>query len=308
MSDKLDFKSGMEFAYGVPRELAPGIVRIVANNPSPYTFKGTNSYLVGQTTLALVDPGPDDPAHLAAILKAAGDRPITHILLTHTHRDHFDGLASASRAIGAETVGFGAYQLASQVADRPGPGGEGSRTERNWRPDRILRHDEIIRGADWALRAIHTPGHTPDHLSFSVEIERSNRKVVLTGDHIMAWNTSVIAPPEGRLGDYMQSLETMLAIDAEVAFPGHGGQFAEPQRMAKAYLVHRKMRDAAILECIRGGVDDIDGIVSQVYRGLDTKLIPAAALSVLAHVEFLVERGLVHASSPLSRASVLKSR
>lgn len=307
MSEKLSFKAAMEFAYGVPRELSPGVTRVVANNPSPYTYKGTNSYLIGTSSLALVDPGPDDPAHLDAILKAAAGRPITHIVLTHTHRDHYDGLAAAVRATKAETVGYGPYQLQSIVAERPGPGGEGSRTERNWMPDRRLRDGERLAGDGWALTAVHTPGHTPDHLAFQVEIPSNTHKVLLTGDHIMAWNTSVIAPPEGRLGDYLAALERVMALDADVGYPGHGGQFDQPARVAKAYLVHRRMRDAAILECIRDGCTSIDEVVSQVYRGLDEKLIPAAALSVLAHVEHLLERSLVRAALPLSRGSVLSA-
>ncbi len=307
MAEPLSFKTAMEFAYGVPRELSPGVVRLVAKNPSPYTYKGTNSYLVGSRSLALIDPGPVDDAHLAAIIKAAGGRPITHIVLTHTHRDHIDGLPAALKATGAKTAGYGAYALASEVAERPGPGGEGSRTDRNWQPDIVLRDGERLQGEDWILEAIHTPGHTPDHLAFSLSQPGGLPDVLFCGDHIMAWNTSVIAPPEGRLGDYLQSLEKIISRPETVAYPGHGGQFDNPSRVARAYLVHRRMRDASILECIKGGVDTVDGIVAQIYRGLDEKLIPAAALSVLAHVEHLDERALVRASRPLSRSSVLSA-
>ncbi|MEQ1647773.1 MAG: MBL fold metallo-hydrolase [Hyphomicrobiaceae bacterium] len=307
MAEPLSFKAAMEFAYGEPRELSPGVVRFVANNPSPYTYKGTNSYLIGTRSLALIDPGPEDAPHLAAIMKAAGDRKITHIVLTHTHRDHIDGLPAALKATGAKTAGFGSYPLVSEVAERTGPGGEGSHTDRNWQPDIVLKDGGRLQGEDWALDAIHTPGHTPDHLAFSLSQPGGLPDVLFTGDHIMAWNTSVIAPPEGRLGDYLESLEKIMSRTETVAYPGHGGQFDNPARVARAYLVHRRMRDASILECIKGGVDSVDGVVAQVYRGLDERLIGAAALSVLAHVEHLSERALIRASSPLSRSSVLSA-
>ena len=300
MTEKLSFKSAMEFAYGEPRELAPGVVRLVANNPSPFTYKGTNSYLIGSKTLALIDPGPSDPAHLDAILKAARGRAITHILITHTHRDHVDGLAAAVQATGATVAGFGPYELTSTVAAR---GGEhDAHADRNFMPDVILKHGAQLGHGDWAVTAVHTPGHLPDHLCFALE----GSGVLFSGDHVMGWNTSIVAPPEGRMGDYNRSLEVLMERpDDRVYFPGHGGQIETPQRVARAYLSHRRMREQAILEVIREGASTIDVVVARVYQGLDPRLIPAAALSSLAHVEHLVERGLIRSSSPLSLASVL---
>ncbi len=307
MSDTLAFKTTMEFEYGVPREMAPGVARLVANNPSPYTFKGTNTYLIGTTSLAVIDPGPKDADHCAAILAAAAGRPITHIILTHTHGDHFEGLPALLAATGAATAGYGAFDVPSGVASRPSSSGEGGQTERNWRPDIVLRDGDALAHGDWAVTAIHTPGHTPDHLSFALRPTQADVRVLFPGDHVMAWNTSVVAPPLGHMSDYLASLEALMVRDDTVAFPGHGGQYETPARVAKAYLIHRRMRDAAILEAIRGGARSVASVVAQIYKGLDPRLVPAASMSALAHIEHQVERGLVSASAPLSLASVLSA-
>jgi glyoxylase-like metal-dependent hydrolase (beta-lactamase superfamily II) len=307
MAEPLAFKTAMDFEYGVPRTLAPGVARLVANNPSPYTFKGTNTYLIGTTSLAVIDPGPKDAAHCAAILKAAAGRPITHIVLTHTHGDHFEGLPELLAKTGAKSAGYGAYSVKSRAAARPNSGSEGGQTERNWKPDIVLRDGDILEHADWALTALHTPGHTPDHLSFALRPMQDGVRVLFPGDHVMAWNTSVVAPPLGHMADYLASLEKLMTRDDTVAFPGHGGQYETPARVAKAYLIHRRMRDAAILEVIKGGATSIGAVVAQIYKGLDERLIPAASMSALAHIEHQVERGLVIASAPLSLEAVLSA-
>lgn len=303
MSDPIQFKSAMEFAYGVPRELAPGVTRLVANNPSPFTYKGTNSYLIGTKSLALIDPGPADPAHLDAIIRAAAGRPITHIIITHTHRDHVDGLPAAMQATRAKTAGFGPYDITSRV-EHADSGERGNRARHDFLPDVVLKHGDRLAGEDWAVTAVHTPGHTPDHLCFALE----GTGVLFSGDHVMAWNTSVVAPPEGRMVDYCRSLEVLVdRTEDTVYFPGHGGQLANPQRMSRAYLTHRRMREQAILDTIRGGAGTIDEVVAKVYAGLDPKVIPAARLSVLAHVESLWERDLASIEPPLSLSSVLRA-
>jgi glyoxylase-like metal-dependent hydrolase (beta-lactamase superfamily II) len=295
MAEGPEFRTTMDFAYGVPRELAPGITRIVARNPGPFTFKGTNTYLVGTgRELALIDPGPEDAAHLGAILEAVGRRRVSHVLITHTHRDHTDGLAALLAATGARTAGFG-----RRAAERGSKGTSPSGSEfvdRDFIPDVPLAHGSRLEGEGWAFTALHTPGHAPDHLCFAVE----GSGVLLSGDHVMGWNTSVIAPPEGNMGDYMRALELLQDRDDRAYFPGHGGQIAEPQRMVKAFLLHRRMRENAILDCIREGTDTIEAIVPVIYRGLDARLVKAAALSVQAHVEHLMARGLVRCDLPLS--------
>ncbi len=295
MPEGPEFRTTMRFAYGVPRELAPGVLRIVANNPSPFTFKGTNTYIVGTgDELALIDPGPDDATHLQAILETIGKRKLSHILITHTHRDHTDGLPALLAATGAKTAGFG-RRAKERGSVRTSPSGS-EFVEQDFIPDVPLAHGSRLEGDGWAFTALHTPGHAPDHLCFAVE----GARVLLSGDHVMGWNTSVIAPPEGNMGDYMRALELLQDRDDAVYFPGHGGQIAEPQRMVKAFLLHRRMRESAILDCIRDGTDTIDAIVPVIYRGLDPKLVKAAALSVRAHVEHLSARGRVRYDLPLS--------
>jgi glyoxylase-like metal-dependent hydrolase (beta-lactamase superfamily II) len=298
----LQFRTAMEFAYGVPRELAPGVVRLVAENPSPYTFKGTNTYVLGERELIVIDPGPDVPAHIDAILAYAGKRPVTHILITHTHRDHTDGLPRLLAATGARTVGFGPYAVTSRVVtDRPGGEG-GHAAQPPFHPDVRLADGDRFTWSDGTLTAIHTPGHLPDHLCFAL----ADTGIVFSGDHVMGWNTSVVAPPDGRMSDYNSSLEKLQARTGDtVYFPGHGGRVEQPQRVAKAYLIHRRMREQAILDAIRGGAKRIEQVVARVYDGLDPRLVSAAAMSVLAHVEHLEERGLLVPATPLSMTSEL---
>jgi glyoxylase-like metal-dependent hydrolase (beta-lactamase superfamily II) len=294
MAEELPFKKTINFAYGKPRELAPGVMRIVANNPSHFTFKGTNTYLLGARSLGLIDPGPDDPAHLRAILDAAGNRPISHVIITHTHRDHTDGMPALLAATGAKTVGYG-RRVANRGTPRTSPSG-GEYVEKDFIPDVALADGQRLEGEGWAITAMHTPGHAPDHLCFALE----GTKILFSGDHVMGWNTSVVAPPEGSMGAYMRSLQRLLKRSDEVYFPGHGGQVEDPHRLVKAYLLHRRMREQAVLDCIRNGNNTVRSIVPIIYKGLDPKLLNAASLSVLAHVEHLRERALVYCDSPLS--------
>jgi len=299
MAEALPFKTSMNFAYGEPRELSPGVVRIVANNPSPFTFKGTNTYLVGTRELALIDPGPADRAHLAAVVAAIGDRRVSHIVITHTHRDHTDGLPALLAATGAKTAGYG-RRVAAKGEKRTSPSGS-EYVDQEFLPDVALASGQRLDGDGWALTALHTPGHAPDHLCLALE----GTKVLFSGDHVMGWNTSVVAPPEGNMGAYIRSLELLTGRSDEVYFPGHGGQIEGPQRMVKAYLLHRRMREQAIFDCIRAGTNTARAIVPVIYKGLDPRLLNAATLSVLAHAEHLIERGLVRCDLPLSADRVL---
>ena len=288
MTERLSFKTTMEFAYGVPAPIAPGIVRVVANNPGPLTFKGTNSYLVGMTELAVIDPGPDDEAHIAAILRAAGNRPITHIVLTHAHRDHVDGAARLKAATGARVCAFPRSRVVEKRSIHPA---QTEYVNRDLAIDVILADTEVIEGRDWALQALHTPGHAPDHLCFAL----LKRDVVFSGDHVMAWNTTVVGPPEGSMSAYLRSLERLLARTRDkIYMPGHGGRLDRPRRTVRAYLLHRRWREQSILAVIReNGSATIPMIVQNVYSGLAPTLVPAAALSVLGHVEHLIEQGFV---------------
>lgn len=299
MTDALPFKTSMEFRYGEPADMGHGIARLVANNPGPFTFKGTNTYLVGTDTLAVIDPGPDDEDHLAAILAAARGRPITHILITHTHRDHVDGYAALQAATGAITVGYGGVMpTRGTLADSP----SGSEfVDLDFTPDLHAETGTVIEGADWRLTALHTPGHAPDHLCFTLD----GSPALFCGDHVMAWNTTVVAPPEGRMADYLASLQLLLDRREQLYLPGHGGRIEDGVRMSKAYLLHRRWREQAILGAIRAGHATIPQIVALVYQGLDDKLVKAASLSVLAHVEHLIERGQVACDGKASLAAHL---
>lgn len=289
---QIAFNREMDFAYGVPKEVAPGIVRIVAENPGPLTFKGTNTYILGQEKLIVIDPGPGDAAHEKAVIAAIAGRPVTDILLTHTHRDHCDSLAAISQATGARTGGAAAGAAPRGVAI-PDPRAK-SFVDLDFRPDRPLADGDMIKGDGFRLVAIATPGHAPDHLCFAVE----GKGILFSGDHVMGWNTTVVAPPEGRMSDYYASLDRLLKRRDRLYLAGHGEVVHQPQRLAKAYMLHRRWREEAILECIRGGATTIDQVVRSVYRGVDGPLVYAASLSALAHVEHLIERGLVTCAEP----------
>ncbi len=292
MSADIPFKKTMEFVYGEPRELAPGVVRLVANNPSPFTFHGTNTYLVGTSELALIDPGPADAAHFAAIMRTAAGRPITHIFITHTHRDHTDGLERLRTETGATVCARGRAARAPGSLKTSPSGAEF--IDIDFQPDVVLGDGDTISGPGWSLEALFTPGHAPDHLCFA----EAESNVLFCGDHVMSWNTTVVAPPEGNMTDYMRSLEKLLDRKEPVFFPGHGGRIEQPTRMVKAYIVHRRWREQAVLDAVRQGHTTIDRIVGLVYQGIDSRLINAASLSVLAHVESLIERGLLLCDGP----------
>ena len=299
MSD-LELRTTMNFQYGVAREiapdLAPGVQRIVAENPSPFTFKGTNTYIIGTRELAVIDPGPDDAAHRAAILKAVAGRPVSHILLTHTHHDHYDGLGPLQADLRAAICGYGRE---APTLRKISPDGTES-ADHAFRPDIAMRDQQTIEGTDWSLTALFTPGHAPDHLCFELADARGPTGVTFSGDHVMAWNTSVVAPPEGRMADYLASLQHMEGRGAKLYLPGHGGKLKEPERMVHAYRVHRNWREKAIHRAIAEGHSTIIAIVNLVYPGIDPRLVRAASLSVQAHVEHLIEQRRVTCDGPVT--------
>lgn len=291
----LEFKTSMEFAYGEAREMAPLVQRVVARNPGPYTFKGTNTYLVGRDTLAVIDPGPDLDDHFEALVAAIAGRPVSHIVITHTHRDHVDLLPRLQERTKALTCGFGRVQL-TRPALLQNPRGD-ELIDFGFDPDvRLTDPGAAVVGDGWTLAAVPTPGHAPDHIC----LELTGTGVLFSGDHVMAWNTTVVAPPEGNMAEYLASLDRLIARSDQLYLPGHGGRIEQPQRIARAYLVHRRLREQAIVDAIRSGTRTISAIVDLVYRGLDPALVRAACLSVQAHVEHLMLQGRVTADGPLS--------
>ena len=272
--------------YGQPVEVAPAVRRITVNNPGPYTFHGTNSYLVGADTLAVIDPGPDDERHLEALLTAIAGRPVSHILVSHTHRDHSPLAARLQAETGAIVCAEGPHRPA-----RPMRLGEVNPLEASadtdFRPDLVLGDGDTIDGDGWCLRAVLTPGHAANHAAFALE----GTDILFSADHVMAWATSVVAPPDGAMADYMRSLDTLLARDDRLYLPGHGGPVRKPAAFVRALKAHRKMRERAVLERLRSGDRTIPAMVRAIYRDTDPRLHGAAALSVLAHLEDIVARG-----------------
>ncbi|MDK9697208.1 MAG: MBL fold metallo-hydrolase [Siculibacillus sp.] len=274
--------------HGEAVPLSALVTRVVANNSGPFTFHGTNTFLVGTRDVAVIDPGPDDPAHVEAVLRAIDGRPVRAILATHTHRDHSPAARPLAAATGATVYGEGPHRPA-----RPLELGEinplDASGDHDFRPDVRLADGDRVTGDGWTLEAIATPGHTPNHLCFALEEEAT----IFTGDHVMAWSTSIVAPPDGLMADYMASLARLIARPEGMLLPAHGTGIAEPTEFLGALVRHRKGRERAVLERLAAGDETIAEMVRVVYAEVDRSLHGAAALSMLAHVEDLVGRGLV---------------
>ena len=283
----LEFSTAFEPAYGEAVAAGDGIRRLTVNNPSPFTFHGTNTYLVGDRALAVIEPGPDDDAHLNAILRAAAGRPISHIFVTHTHRDHSPLTPRLRQATGATVLAEGPHRPA-----RPLRVGETARLDASadmeFSPDVALADGALTEGDGWALRMIHTPGHAANHAAYALE----GAGILFSGDHVMAWSTTIVGPPDGSMADYMASLDRLLERDDRVFLPGHGGPVANPQAFMRGLKAHRKMRERAIMERLGQGDRTIAELVRAIYRDTDPRLHGAAGLSVLAHLEDLVTRGV----------------
>ena len=272
---------------GTLLQISPRIGRVLAPNPSPFTYTGTQTYLVGTTDLAVIDPGPDDEAHLAALLAAIGDRPVRAILCTHTHRDHSPAAGPLSAQTGAPIIG-----CAPLVLDDDGPRADAA-FDPSYRPDRILADGEQLVGDGWTLEALATPGHTSNHLCFALLEENA----LFTGDHVMGWSTSVISPPDGDMADYMRSMQRLLDRQDAIYYPAHGEPVQNPQRLVRGMMGHRKQREGQILRFLeRHGASEIPAMVARMYKGVDPRLYSAAGRSVLAHLIDLDGRGVAEAA------------
>ncbi|MDU0364840.1 MBL fold metallo-hydrolase [Rhizobium sp. 25PS6] len=296
--DSPAFDLAFEPAYGRAVPVAPGVERVTANNPGPFTFFGTNSYIVGSSSVAVIDPGPEDDAHFQALMAALGGRAVTHIFVSHTHRDHSPLAKRLQAATGAVTVGQGPHRPARPLRDGEiNPFSESS--DLSFVPDIAIGDGETISGDGWSLSAALTPGHTANHSAFAL----AGCEILFSGDHVMAWSTSIVAPPDGSMADYMESLERLIAREDRLLLPGHGGPVTQPASFLKALKAHRLKREQAVLARIRAGDGRIAEMVKVIYRDTDPKLHGAAALSVLAHIEDLLERGEIAADGPPSLAA-----
>ncbi|MEL7213319.1 MAG: MBL fold metallo-hydrolase [Pseudomonadota bacterium] len=280
-------------------ELEPGLRLVRCNNPSPMTFTGTNTYLLGTTEIAIIDPGPQDMAHLEAILDAVpkGGK-ITHIFVTHSHLDHSplarvlaDRSGAPIYAMGDSSVGRSAIMERLSASGLVG-GGEG--VDPDFQPDITLRNGDVIESAEWQIEAIHTPGHFGNHMSFATQ------DIVFTGDHVMGWASSLVSPPDGDLTQFMASCEVLKARDARVFYAGHGDPITDPQARLDWLIAHRRSREAQIVEAMSAGPATAGELTKAIYTDVDPRLLPAAERNVLAHLIDLTGRGLAAPDGPLS--------
>lgn len=281
----IPFVTEFDFEYGRCDRLSPLIRRVICNNPGPFTFTGTGTYIIGTGNVAVIDPGPLDDAHLDAILAAlAPNENISHIVITHTHLDH----SPLAMPLKAKTGAMIYAHAPGEVETFDGPRLEEAADE-TFAPDHIVAHGDLIKGDDWTLECVFTPGHMSGHMCYALVEEKS----LFSGDHVMGWSTTVIAPPDGDMTDYMASLDLLLERDDKVYWPTHGTCIEAPQDFVRAYITHRRGREAQVMERLKAGDSDIKKMVETMYADVDKRLHPAAALSVLAHMQDLTTRGLV---------------
>lgn len=302
MTEQPDFDRNMPQAERVER-LSPLVQRVIAPNPGPFTFTGTCTYIIGDRDMIVIDPGPDDPAHRDLIMKAIGTSRLNAILVTHTHRDHSPLAKTLKSLTGVPLMGCGPHQLARTLNE-----GEinplDASTDYDYQPDLILNDGERMNFGDIEIEVLATPGHTINHLAFAL----LNEAALFSGDHVMGWSTSIVAPPDGAMQPYLHSLEKLITRDDQVYYPGHGEAVRNPSRFVPQLLAHRRLRETSILESVREGVETIPDLVAKLYGGLDPRLHGAAGLSVFAHLEDLVSRGLVQAAPALSLTAKFSSR
>src|ERR1041385_5454954 len=273
------FDRSFDAPYGAVQRLSPMVSRLLARNPSPFTFKGTGVYIVGAhenaCDVAVIDPGPLIPEHLEALKRTLNDKRVTHILVTHTHSDHSPAAQPLKEWSGARTYGFGPHGSGKDDGVKIEEGGD-----REFVPDIVVHDGEAIACNGVTFDCVYTPGHTSNHMCYALREE----KALFTGDHVMGWSTTVVAPPDGDMAQYMATLRTLLARDDRILYPTHGAPIRDPKPFLQAYIDHRLEREAQILACLRDGLSTIPEMVGRMYADVDKRLHPAAARSVLAHL------------------------
>ena len=292
MGVKIPFRRELDFEYGAVAELSPLIRRVIAKNPSPFTLHGTGTYILGHGDVAVVDPGPADPKHIDAIVAATAGERISHVLVTHTHSDHSPGCALLREHTDALTYAFGPH--GSGLEDDSVKLEESA--DLAFTPDVRVRHGEVIAADGWSVECVYTPGHTSNHMCFALREERT----LFSGDHVMAWSTSIISPPDGDMRRYMASLALLLERDDALYWPTHGPAVLDPKGHVEAFIAHRREREEQILACIDRGVHKIPDMVPTMYTELPEFMYGAAARSVLSAVVYLVERNELRSDGPAS--------
>ena len=288
------FVKDIEFEYGKVTQVTPLIRRVIAHNPGPFTYMGTGTYIVGLGNVAVVDPGPLDDDHIAALLAALDGETVTHQIITHTHRDHSPAAAPMKTATAAPTYGYGPHH-GNMKAPKVEEGGDW-----DFRPDHVVQDGNVIEGDGWTLEAVHTPGHTSNHLCFALREENA----LFSGDHVMGWSTSVISPPDGDMAHYLHSLRKLLERDDAVFWPTHGPPIRDTKPFVQSFLDHRKRREEQIWHCISEGQDTIAAMVPIIYVNADKRLYKAAGRSVLAHLTQMQDEERVKCEGPAAIDSV----
>jgi glyoxylase-like metal-dependent hydrolase (beta-lactamase superfamily II) len=273
-----------DWPTGRMEEVDPLVRRMLAPNPSPFTYTGTQTYVVGRGEVAVIDPGPDHPVHVDALLAALAGERILAIVCTHTHRDHSPASRLLKEATGAPIVGCAPLALNDE-----GPRADAA-FDFDYVPDRVLADGESIAGQGWTLTAVATPGHTSNHICLAL----TENGALFTGDHVMGWSTSVVSPPDGDMTDYMASLDKLRLREDRIFYPAHGPVVTKPQQLLRGMMGHRKQRERQILRHLEHGAGRIEAMVAEMYKGIDPRLHAAAGRSVLAHLIDLQRRGLVH--------------
>ena len=287
MATSIPFRRELDFSYGEVAEVAPGIRRVIAENPSPFTLYGTGTYILGRGEVAVIDPGPADGSHIAKLLEAVEGETISHILITHTHMDHSPGCRLLQAHTDAKSYAYGPHGAGK--LEQGVPVEEGG--DMAFEPDELVRDGDVLSGGDWSVECVYTPGHTSNHVCYQLR----GPKALFTGDHVMGWSTSIISPPDGDMEAYIASLERLLERDDAVYWPTHGPCIDDPKPHVRAFIEHRLDRERQILDCVGQGVHRIEDMVPLMYSELPEFMYPAAARSVLASMERLVGNGTLKA-------------
>ena len=287
----IPFRRQLDFEYGEVAPISPLVRRVIARNPSPFTLYGTGTYILGHGNVAVIDPGPPDATHINAILRATAGETITHMLVTHTHMDHSPGCRLLAAHADAKTYGFGRHGAGRIAASAQVEEGG----DMDFQPDVYVQDGDVIDGDGWSAECVHTPGHTSNHICYALREENA----LFTGDHVMGWSTSVISPPDGDMKSYMASLDKLLARDDAIYWPTHGPSIVDPKPHVRAFIAHRREREAHICRCLTAGAEHIKDMVPLIYANVSRQLHSAAAHSVFATLCYLIERGEVSCAGEL---------